>query len=104
MIILKDHFRHHLGVKCFFFHARYISGDGIGRIRYLKLVVSAIFIKFLFFSLNDNPLKIMENVFLFHHNSCFCSRIIQTFVIFSLSTLSRFKRTYLGVVIYDVMN
>ena len=70
----------------------------------LKACCVRYFYQIFIFSLNDNPLKIMENVFLFHHNSCFCSRIIQTFVIFSLSTLSRFKRTYLGVVIYDVMN
>ena len=85
MIVLGDHFRHHLGVNFFFFfHARYISGDGIGKIWHLKLLVSAIFYQIFIFSLNDNPLKIMENVFLFYHNSCFCSRDIQTFVIFSL--------------------
>ena len=48
--------------------------------------------------------KNYENVFLFHLKSSFHSRDIQIFVIFSLSTLSKFKRTNGSGTVYDVMN
>ena len=52
---------------------------------------------------NDSHLKNYE-CFLFHLKSSFHSRDTQIFVIFSLSTLSRFKRTNESGIIYDVMN
>ena len=57
-----------------------------------------LFIKFLFFYFLSNF------CFLFHLKSSFRFGDIQIFVIFSLSTFSRFKRTNGSGVIYDVMN
>ena len=67
----------------------------------LKLV-SAIFYQIFTFSPNDSPLK-TEKCFLFHLKSAFRSLDIQIFVIFSLSTLSRFNRANGNGIIYDVM-
>ena len=47
-------------------------------------LVSAIFYQIFIFSSNERPSKTMQNVFLFHLKSFFCSWDIQTFVIFSL--------------------
>ena len=49
----------------------------------LKLV-SAIFYQIFIFLPNDNPSKTLENAFLFHLKSSFCSQDIQFFVTFSL--------------------
>ena len=49
----------------------------------LKLVFT-IFYQIFIFSPNDSPSKTVENVFLFHLKSSFCSQDIQLFVIFSL--------------------
>ena len=71
----------------------------------LKLV-SAIFYQIFIFSPNDNSLETetMKNVFLFHLKSSFCTQDIQIFVIFSLSTISGFKRINGSGIIFDVMN
>ena len=68
------------------------------------MLVSAIFYQiFMFFLPNDSPSK-TKKCFLFHLKSSFCSRDIKIFVIFCLSTLSRYKRTNGSGIIYDVMN
>ena len=69
----------------------------------LKLV-SAVFYQVFTFSPNDSPSKTIKNVFLFHLKSPFCSRDIQIFVIFPLSTLSNLKKTNGSGIIYDAMN
>ena len=72
-------------------------------LRHLKLV-SAIFIKFLFFQ-QMIAFQSIWKCFLFHLKSSFRSRDVQFFVFFPLlSTLSRLKRTNGSGIIYDVMN
>ena len=62
------------------------------------------FLSNFYFFTKRQPFKNCKKCFLFHQKSCFHSRDTQIFVIFSLSTLSRFKRTNRSGTIYDVMN
>ena len=74
----------------------------------LKLV-SAIFIKFLFFSPNDSPMKNYEKCFLFYLKSSFRSRDIQFFVFLSFSVFLPVGHCFGGwskinLKVHDVIN
>ena len=58
-----------------------------------------------FFIFFDSPSKTIKNVFYFIEKALFVLEIFK-FLLFSplLSTLSRFKRTNVSGIIYDVMN
>ena len=62
------------------------------------------FISNFYFFTKWYPFKNYEKCFLFHLKSSFCSWDIQVFVIFSLSTLSRFKKANGSGIIYGVIN
>ena len=94
---LSQHFRIYLVA---FAHEFCIHGYGINL---LKACCVHYFLSFFIFSPIDSPLKTVKNV-LFHLKSSFRSPGIHIFVIFPLSTLSRFKKTSGSGVMYDVMN